>query len=171
MKCVYHFCRMENCVPSVVIPAPEYFCNVVVFPAPATLHDVPKFYLLENVPDVGKYQIGSLQVKLYPGSVYCLLPSNEKSKGSLSVYPYKPSFLDSFTYCVEINPKSVVLSTTANEGDSPEKDVFRVPVPLTRQMLLLISIKRPKFLITPSVLDVSSPTFRVQTCPSVSGAE
>ena len=114
---------MENRLPSVVIPAPDYFCNVVVFPAPATLHDVPKFYLLENVPDARKYKIGSLQVKLYPGSVYCLLPSNEKSQGSLSVYPYKPSFLDSFTYCVEINPNSVVLSTTANEGDSPERDV------------------------------------------------
>ena len=112
------FCRMENRLPSVVIPSPEYFCNVVVFPAPATLHDVPKFCLLKNVPDIPKYQIGSLEVKLYPGSVYCLLPSKDKSKGSLSVYQYKPSFLDSYTYCQEINPKSVVFQDAVKEEDS-----------------------------------------------------
>ena len=109
---------MKNSLPSVVIPAPEYFSNVVIFPAPATLHDAPKFYLMKNFPDVPKYQIGSLKVILYPGSVYCLLPSDDKNKGSVSVYQYKPSFLDSYTYCLEINPKSVVFPYTINEEDS-----------------------------------------------------
>ena len=112
---------MENTSPTVVIPATEYFCNVAVFPAPATISDVPKFYLLDNVADTPKYHIGNVEVKYYPGSVYCFLPSTEKNQGSVSVYKSKPSFLDSFTYCFEIDARSVnFLGNDSNKASFPD---------------------------------------------------
>lgn len=99
---------MEESLPSIVIPAPEYFCNVVVFPDP-TVTDEPKFFLMKNNCDVLRYQIGSVKVKyMYiPGSVYCLLPSVEKNTGSVSVYSSKPSFLDSYACYLQIDMNSV----------------------------------------------------------------
>ena len=97
---------MDESLSSIVIPAPEFFCNVAVFPAPTTC-DVPKFFLMRNNCDVPRYQIGSVKVKYIPGSVYCLLPSIEKNVGRVSVYGSKPSFLDSYAYCLQINIRSV----------------------------------------------------------------
>ena len=98
---------MVESVTTVVIPAPEYFCNLVVFPAPPTINDAAKFVLMKNEAEVPKYHFGSVEAKFLPGSVYCLLPSTERNHGIISVYNTKPSFLDSYTYCQEINPKSV----------------------------------------------------------------
>ena len=98
---------MNESLPTVVIPAPEYFCNLAIFPAPSTIHNAPKFFLLKNVADVPIHQIGSVVAKYVPGSIYCLLPSVEKNNGTITVYKNKPSFLDSYTYCLEINGHGV----------------------------------------------------------------
>ena len=97
---------MEESLPTIVIPAPEYFCNVVVFPDP-TVTDGPKVFLMKNNCDVLRYQIGSVKVKYIPGSVYCLLPSIEKNNGSVSVFETKPSFLDSYACFLQIDIKSI----------------------------------------------------------------
>ena len=97
---------MDDSLASIVIPAPEYFCNVVVFPAPTT-SDVPKLFLMKNKCDVPRYQVGSVKVKYIPDSVYCLLPSDEENAGKVSVYESKPRFLDSYAYCLQIDIRSV----------------------------------------------------------------
>ena len=98
---------MVESAPTVIIPTPEYFCNLAVFPAPSNINDAPKFFLMKNKAEVPIHQIGSLKAKLFPGSVYCLLPSKGKNCGSITVYKTKPTFLDSYTYCLEINAKCV----------------------------------------------------------------
>ena len=113
---------MAESVSTVVIPAPEYFCNLVVFPAPSTVKDAPKFILMKNKADVPNHRIGSLEAKFFPGSVYCLLPSTEKNHGSISVYSIKPSFLDLYTYCQEINIKCVDFINCENDLPKPSSD-------------------------------------------------
>ena len=98
---------MNESLPTVVIPAPDYFCNLAIFPAPSTIHDAPKFFLLKNMADVPSPQIGSVVAKYVEGSIYCLFPSFEKSNGTMTVYKNKPKFLDSYTHCLEINEHSV----------------------------------------------------------------
>ena len=93
-------------MPTVVIPAPENFCNLVVFPSTTSMKE-SKFFLLKNKADVPQENIGNVKVEFVPGSIYCLLPSKEKSIGCVSVYESKPSFLDSYAYSLEINVKSV----------------------------------------------------------------
>ena len=90
--------------PSVSIPAFPYFCNLVVFPA--TTNEC-KFYILKKSSFVPETILGKISVEYEPGSVYCLLPSYEKSCGSVSVYKSRPSFLSEYNYCLEINVNSV----------------------------------------------------------------
>ena len=98
---------MDESLPTVIIPTPEHYCNLVVFPAPSSILHAPKFFLMKNKADVPKHKIGSVRVKYVPGSIYCLLPSTEKNHGEISMYRSKPGFLDSFTYCLEIKEDCV----------------------------------------------------------------
>ena len=102
---------MFDPVPSVSIPAFPYFCNVVVFPAPS---NESTFFIIKKSADVPDTILGKLTVEYVPGSVYCLLPSNEKSHGSVSVYNSRPSFLSEYNYCLEINVKSLDCNLASN---------------------------------------------------------
>ena len=74
-----------------------------MFPSPNELSDESWFYLLKNSSTVPAHGLSSVSVKYIPGSVYCFFPSTDKDMGTVKYYSRKPSFLDDFTYCLEIN--------------------------------------------------------------------
>ena len=110
---------MFDHVRSLLIPAFSYFCNIVVFPAPD--NDDSKKFLLKTKADVPDEIFGNLKVEYVPGSVYCLIPSSEKSQGAVSVYKEKPDFLDGYSYCLEINPESVVFPNSSRSDSVEDK--------------------------------------------------
>ena len=85
------------------VPLPPYFANLAVFPSPCEVSDESWFYLLKNSSTVPVYGLSTVSVKYIPGSVYCFFPSIDEDIGTVKYYSRKPSFLDDFTYCLEIN--------------------------------------------------------------------
>ena len=107
---------MVEAVPSVSIPAFPYYCDLVVFPSPYKHIAESSFFLLKKTADVPTEITGNLFVEFIPGSVYCFLPSCEKSKGTVSVHESRPSFLDDYSYCLEISKKSIDFLSSESES-------------------------------------------------------
>ena len=106
---------MEKSQNNASIPLPPYFANLAVFPSLSNESEESRFYLLKNTDTVTVHGLSSVSVKYYPGSVYCFYPSDDENIGTVTVYSSKPSFLDEFTYCLEMNKQAM-------EFNSPETD-------------------------------------------------
>ena len=122
-----YFSIMVEPVPSVSIPSFPFYCDLVVFPSPYKENEESSFFLIKMTSDVPSEVTGHFVVEHIPGSIYCLLPSSEESKGRVSVHPSRPSFLDNYSYCLEINKKSMAFhNQKSGNADEPvgisEKD-------------------------------------------------
>ena len=113
-------------VPSIAIPAFPHFYNLVVFPSPVKESDGSRFFILKKSADVPEYSSKKWLVEFIPDSIYCLLPSAEREQGKVTVYKNRPQFLDQYSYCLEINNKTVALqkikSETAETTKSAKKE-------------------------------------------------
>ena len=109
----------DDPLPSVSLPSFPYFCNVVVFPSTDISPDDTSFFILKNTADVPDKITGKMCVKYIPGSVYCLLPSDERCQGTVALYKTRPSFIDEYSYCLEINKQSIDFPSFTT--DEPEK--------------------------------------------------
>ena len=118
---------MEKSHSNVSIPLPPYFANLAVFPSPSNECEESRFYLLKNTDTVPVHGLSCASVKYYPGSVYCFYPSDEENIGTVTVYTSKPSFLDEFTYCLEMNKQVMEFngSETAHVAEMKGRDYVR----------------------------------------------
>ena len=94
-----------QCTASILLP--PYFANLAVFPSPFNESEESRFYLLKNTDTVPVHGLSSVSVKYYPGSVYCFYPSDDENIGTVTVYSSKPSFLDEFSFCLEMNKQAM----------------------------------------------------------------
>ena len=101
---------MAKSVQTVKVPVPAYQCNLVVFPAAAYFKDISMFYVLQMKDYISTEAVGSLEVEYISGMIYCFLPSTEKWNGYVTMYTSKPTFIDSYIGCMEVNVKSLIFS-------------------------------------------------------------
>ena len=99
---------------------------MVVFPSPYQNNE-SVFFLLKNTAAIPDMITGNHSMEYVAGYVYCFLPSSEESKGKVSVFSSRPSFLDQFSYSLEINKQFIdikkidtVLNAPGNKVDKPE---------------------------------------------------
>jgi hypothetical protein len=112
---------MENSVPSVIVPAIPYFCNLVVFPAPLSGLD-SSFHMLKTSDDVPVDPQETHWLEYIPGSIYCFLPSSHRNKGTVSFFKSRSCFLNKYTYSLEIGKQSIVFLTTGEESENAVAD-------------------------------------------------
>ena len=112
---------MSQQMPSVAIPAIPFFCNLVVFPSPTRESNESRFFLLKDDAGVPKCSSETFWVEYIPGSIYCLLPSTERSRGRVSIYKSKPSYLDAFCDSLEISKKFIVFQNIKSEAEDISK--------------------------------------------------
>ena len=108
----------------VSIPLAPYFCDLVVFPLPNKKSQETFFCLMKNCDDMPVYGLGSVLVEYIPGSVYCFLPSVGENHGTVRVFRSKPNFLDTFTFCLEINRLAIDFLTGGYDSiiKTPKKE-------------------------------------------------
>ena len=97
---------MAELFPTISIPVIPYFCNVVVFPVP-DIDTYPPVFLLKKTAMVPAASSQTILLEYAESHVYCLLPSKEMNRGTISICRSKPNFLKNFTYCSQIDRKAV----------------------------------------------------------------
>ena len=106
---------------TVALPVIPNFCNLAVFPSPSNKDDESRFFLLNNSAVVPAWSFKTWLVEYIPGSVYCLLPSDENNKWMVSIIPSKQALEERFSYCLEINMDALV-STNVSSGSSAKDE-------------------------------------------------
>ena len=110
---------MDHQQPLVSIPFISYHCNLVVFPSPHKT-TVSRFFILSNSAATPECSDDKVTFDYIPGSVYCFLPSSEKTAGKITVLSGQPSFVHDFTfsYCLELNPQALVFINSEKNDTS-----------------------------------------------------
>ena len=102
---------MDTCPSTISIPVIPYYCNVVVFPLPPGVDydDSPVFVLKKSalLPAASDHDF---TLEYLPSHVYCLLPSIQMQHWTVSLYKSRPAFLKNFSFCLQIDPRTVFIS-------------------------------------------------------------
>ena len=107
---------MAESTPSVALPVIPGFCNVAVFPSPQKNCHESRFFLLNNSAALPVWSSKVFMVEHIPGSIYCLFPSTEDSQWNMCYYPIRPSFIQKYSYCMEINKAALVFSKLSSDS-------------------------------------------------------
>ena len=117
---------METGLSTITIPVIPYFCNVVVFPLPPGAdYDNSPVFILKKTAEIQAASDHDFTFDYLSSHVYCLLPSDDMHHGTVSLYQSRPAFLDTFSYCLQIDPRATPIRRrcTVNDGLPVPKSV------------------------------------------------
>ena len=113
---------MESSFQTISIPIIPYYCNVVVFPLPldAGCHKESTVVVLKKTAEIPAVSGQYYPFEYLPSHVYCLLPSKEMYQGTVSICKSRPTFLNQFSFCLQVDPKIVGSTGTLSVSDAPQ---------------------------------------------------